>query len=171
MRLAFKDAAVAIKNEGPIAAFYSEGIMRVTGGQFSHVEIVLSEDLSDATCFSALEPIGCRYAVIDLTKPAGMWTVLEWPTTQSQNDFLRGFCEGMNDRPYDSMGIVGIGLETGTHIGYDRFCSECGAQAVNAVTGQLNGIDRWMVAPSCVSDGKRFGLYELCVANGWRKVQ
>jgi hypothetical protein len=174
MRLAFRNAELAAKSESNrLEILFSEQIAKVTGGKFSHVECVLAGPLSAAQCFAAVEPHGCRYALIDLTQPTGMWTVLETPTTADEDRFISGFCAGAESKPYDMGGIIGIGSEDGLHVPWQRFCSEFAAELCQAVGGlgiQTN-VPRWMVAPSGPSDGKRYGLYEMCIAAGWKVIQ
>jgi hypothetical protein len=157
MRLAFKNGLIAAQHEDQLGAFFSTSIVKVTGGKYSHVEVVLTGELSSATTFAAIEPIGCRYATIDLTQPAGLWTVLETPSTQQQIDFINAFCAGSDGKPYDSMGIVGIGAENGVHDPRDRFCSELAVELCQKAQGLFPNFLRWMVAPSGPTTGKRFG--------------
>ncbi len=177
MKLAFKNGLIAAQLETGVGRFFSESIVRATGGKYSHVEIVMTGELAASTCFAAIEPTGCRYAVIDLTKPAGLWTVLEYdaPHVPSAVDFIIGFCAGSDGKAYDSMGIIGIGMENGVHDPRDRFCSELATELCQKALGLFRGVRPWMVAPSgpmtAVPAGQRLGLYEMCIASGWHIVQ
>jgi hypothetical protein len=154
-RLAFK---VAAKAGGLIA----EGIAKVTGGEYSHVEIWLDGAQGAAWCFSSREPVGTGFRTLDLSDPE-LWRIVPLDLTPQQEERLLWFCMGADGRPYNLLGILGIATDTSCHEKGAWFCSETAYRALQAVTGRWkNGPDPWHVAPSGFEErGDRAGLLEL----------
>jgi hypothetical protein len=136
MILAFKNAAMAVKLATNLPTkIFSEGIARVTGGEFSHVEIWLSGPKSAARCFAAREPDGTGFTTLDLSD-ATLWTLVDIPDSdpslecEQHEDYA--WCQGRVGRPYNFPGIVAIELgKPFTAPGMD-FCSQCALEILPA---------------------------------------
>jgi hypothetical protein len=114
MNLAFKD--------GTHGGFVDSEIVRIAGGPFCHVELWMSGPREAAVCFSSRQPDGTGYAVVDLSAP--LYTCIEFPATQAQMDFTRGFAAGTGHKRYNMAGIIGFLGPLKTTDNYDLFCSE-----------------------------------------------
>src|SRR5579862_4320283 len=176
MNLAFKNGQRAAEIESGAARFFSREIMRVTGGDWSHVECWLSGPREKALCSASREPGGISFQTLDLTDKS-LWSIIGIPTTPEQDLAIEWFCKGSDGKRYDAEGIVGIGTGTAVHDSAQRFCSEYAAEIGTAVLDIpcLRGILRWMVAPSGpehkFGNGQiRYGLRDLLVAAGYGEI-
>lgn len=156
------------------SGWYGRAIHEVTGGEFGHVELWLSGPQDKALCYSSRETAppggatGSSLATLDLTDPK-VWQIVPLPMQSivSEEELL-WFCKGSTGRPYDYIGIAGIGTDLSKlHIGYARFCSDECCNALQQCFGLWPGINPSLVAPSGFAGQKdRYGLYELAVALG-----
>lgn len=140
----------------------SDVIKARTGGEFSHVELWLGGPQSAAMCYSSREPVGTGFATLDLTD-AAIWKIVPIPATADQERNAYWFCLGDSGRPYDFIGLAGIGTDQ-VHLRNTsaRFCSNCCAHVMQQCLGMLPGVDPWLIAPSGFDGpGNRHGLYEL----------
>lgn len=143
-------------------SWYSEAIYKVTGGEFSHVELVL--DWPDpARCYSSREPDGTGFMALELSD-ASTWSIVPLHAPSEQDHLvLLWYCRGSSGRKYDYRGIAGIGLDkSNLQDSSARFCSEEVLTVLQNVLGMFPGVKPWMVAPSGFGKGDgRYGLYEL----------
>jgi len=106
---------------------------------------------------------------LDLTDRA-VWLILLAPLGFDKfADQLFCFCRGSAGRPYDYLGIDGIGTDKSfLHVGFARFCSDECTNVLQQIAGSFKAVKPWMVAPSGFKgQADRFGLYELALAEGW----
>jgi hypothetical protein len=152
---------------------YSNLIRDVTGGEFGHVELILSGTPEKALCYSSRESpaagerAGTDITTLDLSDEL-IWKLLEMPVMLGTEN-LYWFCRGSSGRPYDYIGIAGIGTDLShLHVGAARFCSNECTNTLQQVVALWPGINPWMVAPSGFQNQHgRYGLYEMCVSAGW----
>ncbi len=147
---------------------YSKAIKDLTGGEFSHVELWLYGPRDTAQCYSSREsaPVGyspgTEIANLDLSD-AALWEIVPLELTTEQEARLYWFCRGSSGRPYDYLGIAGIGVDLShLHVGCARFCSNEVVNVLQQTCGLWPGVSPWMVAPSGFQGKKdRYGLFEM----------
>ena len=163
MMYAYKRAAVAAARDTNIEAkAFSLGIARVTGGEFSHVEIVLSRnDNGSYKCFSSREPGGTNFADIDLTDQE-LWKVVNFPTSPVDDARILAWCQGRRGRRYNFVGIAAILNGLAITDPHADFCSQCATEMPQDLFNQWPGLPGYWVAPSgWRDDPRRRGHYEL----------
>lgn len=166
---AFKNAAEAAKTESVLGRLFTEGIARVTGGKYSHVQMWLDGPRNAARCFSSFEPDGTKFVIQDLTDTA-LWTLVDSRHGESQR--LNDWCLGRRGRRYNFTGILGIELGHSLTDPHDDFCSQCCVEGPQDVFGLLPELTGNTVAPSGFVADKhgRIGLLEYVIKAGFPVV-
>lgn len=159
--LAFKNGAESLKAE-PALSILHQMIMQRTGGKFVHVELWIEGAQDRAVCYSSRNG-GTSWALVDLSNTA-LWTIIPMVEDAEIEKRIRWYTLGACGKPYDSLGILGIGWNApNVHNEADRFCSEACLEALQMAGGLFFGVaPRWMVAPSGSPAGG-YGLYELAL--------
>lgn len=195
MYLWFKDAARALALDRQLAhdarlkgdfvmaakldagSVFSEGIARVTGGKYSHVQcsIGMTEDRKSVDSFGCVEPGGAVLMPAFDYSGRALWDAIEIPTYDPQDFGIVGWSRGRLGRKYDFIDIAGIAL--GRPL-CNRDSDICSRYAVELLQWQvappfLVGVkNACLVSPSgFVGDPHgRSGLFDLAIAAGYKVI-
>jgi hypothetical protein len=160
VKFAFKIAAEAARVDSLMGRIYSKAIQKVTGGLYSHVELVIDDSVpAHALSFSSREPSGTGFTHINLTDTA-LWDVVDGFAVDKAT--IMAWCDGRSGRRYNMAGIAGIALGKAISDPADDYCSQCCYEAARYFGRLAPSIPSEFVAPSGMGkDKKRYGLYEL----------
>lgn len=156
---------------------FSEGIARVTGGKYSHVQcsIANTPDRMGVDSFGCVEPGGAVILPGFDYSDRLLWGAVQIPTTSEQDAGIVGWSRGRLGRNYDFVDIAGIALGRPLCNGNSDICSRYAVELLQWEVGPpfLVGVkNACLVSPSgFVGDPHgRSGLFDLAIAAGYKVV-
>lgn len=122
-----------------IAGLFDALIRKVTGGPYSHCELVFSDGMAYS---ASIQDSGTRFKRIEFD-PA-KWDFIEFVIDESQ---VRKFCVAEDDCRYDFPGVFRFLVSRIRESKNRWFCSEVCCAALQEA-GRLWGVNAWQVHPS-----------------------
>lgn len=134
MRMAFYKAEYGAK--------YDKWISWATWGDYSHVELVFSDDLWFS---SSPRDDGVRYRAIEFIPEH--WDMIDLSVTPEEEATIRIWCDGKVGAGYDWWGVLHFYLRFLPQSKDKWFCSEIVLAALQNI-GWFAGVKAWRVSPN-----------------------